>query len=140
MRSIAYCGGTFDLFHPGHVRFFEWVKARFGFVVVSLNSDSFVKRYKGVEPIQSLPERWEMVSGCRFVDQVVENVRDEDSKPTILLVKPTHIVNGSDWCRDRLMSQMGLTESFLSERGITISLCQLPRQFSSTELKERIRA
>lgn len=137
--TIAYCGGTFDLLHPGHVRFFRWVKKRYDHVVVSLNSDSFVRRYKGVRPTQSFLERREMVQGCRWVDEVILNIGDEDSRKGILYTRATHVVNGSDWSRERLLQQMGLTESFLSENGLTVVLCPMVRLFSSTELKERIR-
>lgn len=134
----AYLGGTFDLLHPGHVRLFHWAKERFDVVVVALNSDAFVRRYKGNWPAQSFCERREMVAACRWVDEVVLNL-GEDSRPAILAAKATHIVNGSDWDRARLITQMGLTERWLEMNCIDIVLSTLPRQFSTTELKQRIR-
>lgn len=138
-RTVAYCGGTFDLPHVGHARFFEWVKNRFGYVVVSLNSSEFVARYKGKAPVMTFGERKEVIEALRCVDAVVLNTGDEDSKPAILSVGATHIVNGSDWDQQRLMQQMCLTEEFLKQKNLTIALCPLARQFSTTELKERIR-
>src|SRR5208282_3858880 len=133
--SRAYCGGTFDLFHPGHVRFLEWVKVHFDCVVVALNSDEFANRYK-MKPTQSYSERLEMLQSCRWVDEVIMNVGDEDSRPSILASKATHIVNGSDWSsREALMRQMRLTEDFLVGHGLSIVICPLPRIFSTTELK-----
>lgn len=137
-HTVAYCGGTFDLLHPGHVEFLRWAKSRYEVVVVALNTDEFVARYKGF-PVQSFEERKCMLESCRFVDKVVENTFGEDSKPTVLSVRPTHIVNGSDWNRERLMQQMSLTESFLSTEGIEIILCTKPRGQSTTELKRRVR-
>lgn len=135
---IAYCGGTWDLMHPGHVRFFEWVFYNFDRVVVSVNRDEFAARYKQ-PPIQCLAERMEMVEACRYVDEVIINSGDEDSTVAIEKVKPTHIVNGSDWSKEKLMEQMGLTEEFLKDNGIEVIICPLPRHFSSTELKNRVR-
>lgn len=135
---LAYCGGTFDLLHPGHISFLRWAKESYKVVVVALNTDDFVSRYKQ-PPTQSFDERKCMLESCRYVDRVVENTFGEDSKPTILSVHPTHIVNGSDWSRERLMQQMGLTEAFLSTEGIEIALCTKPRDQSTTELKRRIR-
>lgn len=134
----AYCGGTFDLLHPGHVRFFKWAKENFDIVIVSVNRDEFVRRYK-TPPTQSFAERCEMVASCRYVDEVVENVGDEDSRPAIVQCSPTHVVNGSDWSRERLMVQMGLTEDFLRVKNLSIALCPQERILSSTELKARIR-
>lgn len=137
--SVAYCGGTFDLLHPGHVRFFHWAAQNFDEVVAVVNSDEFATRYKQA-PVQCLPERMEMVAACRWVDAVFVNNGDEDSTETILEIEPTHIVNGSDWSREHLMRQMGLTQEFLDRNGIEIVLCPLPRHFSTTELKQRVKA
>ena len=136
--SIAYCGGTFDLFHPGHVRFFKWCWQTFDKVVVALNRDEFVLRYKGVLPTQSLAERMEMVLSCRYVDNVVINRGDEDSTITIKEVNPTHVVNGSDWTEEKLKTQMGLSDEFLKDHKIVIALCPLVRNLSTTELRNRI--
>ena len=78
----AYLGGTFDLLHCGHVRFFKWAKENFDFVIVSVNRDEFCARYKAA-PAQCLSERMEMVAACRYVDAVIINTGDEDSKPAI---------------------------------------------------------
>ena len=139
MKSRAYCGGTFDLFHPGHVQFLKWAKLAFSTVIVSLNRDEFVARYK-TAPVQTFEERKIVLESCRYVDHVVENFGDEDSKPAILLYGATHVVDGSDWDRPRLMVQMGLTEEFLKEHGLEIVICPIKRVgFSSSELKARIR-
>lgn len=138
MSTIAYCGGTFDLLHPGHTRFFRWAKSNFDVVIAALNTDRFAGRYKA-RPTQSASERWEMLESCRWIDKVISNYGDENSKPAILESGATHIINGSDWDRTRLMQQMGLTEEFLLDNGLSIVLCPLRRQFSTTELKERIR-
>lgn len=134
----AYCGGTFDLFHPGHVRFFRWAKANFEKVIASLNTDEFVEEYKGRKPIQSYAEREEMLLSCRYVDEVVKNIGGRDSRPAVLKARANVIVNGSDWSRERLMQQMHLSEEFLTEYGLSIILCPLPREFSTTELKGRV--
>jgi cytidyltransferase-like protein len=48
--AIVYTGGTFDLFHSGHVNLLMRCKEIAGLegkVVVGLNSDAFVQRFKG---------------------------------------------------------------------------------------------
>lgn len=94
--------------------------------------------YKGKPPVQTYAEREEMLRSCRYVDEVCENTGGRDSKPSILAAHADIIVNGSDWTRTRLMEQMGLNEQFLDEHGLIIVLCPLERQFSTTELKERV--
>ena len=135
---LAYCGGTFDLLHPGHVRMLKWAQETFGHTIVAVNTDEFVTRYKA-KPSQTLAERMEMLAACRYVDKVIINWGDEDSRLTVLDTQATHVVNGSDWTRERLMKQMNLDEEFLKQHGLEIRLCPLERIFSTTELKQRIR-
>lgn len=134
---IAYCGGTFDLLHPGHVAMFDWAKRTYGTVVVALNRDEFILRYKNKPTLFTYDERASILEALRSVDAVVPNTDDEDSKPTILRVQPDYIVNGSDWTRARLMKQMQLTDAFLTEYSMEISLFNsLP--IHSADLKRRL--
>lgn len=136
--TIAYLGGTFDLLHPGHLKLIEWARNKFGRVIVSLNRDSFILRYKQKPPTMTYAERFEVLSELRNIEQVVENIGDEDSKPAILASRPTHIVSGSDWTRARLMKQMGLTERFLNKNGITIVIFPDSDPIHSSDIKKRM--
>lgn len=97
-----------------------------------------MKEYKGKPPVQTFEERKEMLKACKYVDCVVKNHFGKDSKPMIIITGCDVIVNGSDWTRETLIKQMGLTEEFLNYNGLRIILCPLPREFSTTELKERV--
>ena len=100
MGQIVYTGGTFDLFHSGHVNFLgecRKIAGEGGKVVVSLNTDEFIAEYKGKPPVMSYKERRAVLYGCRFVDHVVPNVGGADSKPAILEVNPDFVVIGSEW-------------------------------------------
>ena len=55
----VYLGGTFDLFHPGHVRLLERA-SRLGEVWVALNTDEFASEYKR-KPILTLDERLSLI-------------------------------------------------------------------------------
>ncbi|MEY5146160.1 MAG: hypothetical protein RL224_474 [Actinomycetota bacterium] len=137
MSQIVYTGGTFDLFHRGHLEFLRRCN-QLGSVTVALNSDEFIRTYKGSSPIMSYEEREAVLLGCRFVDNVVPNIGNEDSKPSISAVMPNLIVIGSDWARRDYYKQMQFTQDWLDERGI--GLCYIPytQGISTTELKKRI--
>jgi glycerol-3-phosphate cytidylyltransferase len=106
----VYTGGTFDLFHRGHVNFLRQCKEIGDHVTVSLNTDEFIYRYKGEYPIISYEERKEVLLSCRYVDKVIPNTEGEDSKPTILDVNPKFIVIGSDWAKKDYYKQMNFTQ------------------------------
>jgi glycerol-3-phosphate cytidylyltransferase len=138
MGLRVYTGGTFDLFHAGHVEFLRRC-AELGSVTVSLNEDEFIEKYKAKRPIISYREREAVLLGCRWVDNVVPNLGGSDSRVSIGLVNPDLVVIGSDWARRDYYSQMGFDQDWLDERGI--GLCYIPytQGISSTAIKERLR-
>ena len=137
MGLKVYTGGTFDLFHAGHVKFLERCR-QFGKVTVALNTDEFIETYKGKPPVMSYEERAEVLLACRFVYDVVPNFDGADSRTAIEWVEPDLIVIGSDWAVRDYHAQMGFDQAWLDERGI--GLCYLPytKGVSSTDIKARI--
>ena len=137
MGLKVYTGGTFDLFHAGHVKFLERCR-QFGKVTVALNTDEFIATYKGKPPVMSYQERAEVLLACRFVHDVVPNFDGADSRTAIEWVEPDLIVIGSDWAVRDYHKQMGFDQAWLDQRGI--GLCYLPytQGVSSTDIKARI--
>lgn len=138
MGLRIYTGGTFDLFHAGHVEFLRRC-AELGSVTVSLNEDEFIEKYKGKRPVMSYREREAVLLGCRWVDRVIPNLGGADSRVSIALDSPDLIVIGSDWARRDYYAQMQFDQDWLDERGI--GLCYIPytQGISSTAIKERMR-
>lgn len=134
-------GGTFDLFHAGHVELLKYSASIGNRLVVALNKDSFVKRFKGKNPIMNFNERAEVVAACRYVDGVVPNLMDEDFSAVIEMVRPEIITIGSDWADRNYMGQLGKRAEMLI-RDLKISVVYVPRPnpplISSTEIKRRI--
>ena len=92
--------GTFDLLHPGHVALFERCIELGGsnaHLSVGVNTDDFVKAYKGRYPVMSLVERLEMIRAVRWVDDVLINKGNDDCRPLVDEVKPDLLVVGSEW-------------------------------------------
>jgi glycerol-3-phosphate cytidylyltransferase len=135
---IIYTGGTFDLFHKGHVNLLKWCNSMGDKVVVSLNTDEFILEYKGKAPIISYEDRAEVLMSCKYVDEVIPNYGGTDSKISISLVMPNIIVIGSDWAKKDYYSQMGFDQEWLDDRGI--GLCYVPYTWdtSTTKIKSRI--
>lgn len=136
--SILYTGGTFDLFHVGHVNFLRQCKLLASEVVVALNSDDFVFRFKNQEPIMPYDDRKRILEGCRYVSRVVPNIGGEDSKPTIIQVVPNIIAIGDDWVGKDYYKQMGFTQDWLDQHGIVLVYIPYTKGISSTELRERL--
>lgn len=140
---IVYTGGTFDLFHAGHVQFLRRcseLAGPQGRVVVSLNTDGFIERYKGRPPVIAYVDREACLMACRYVDTVIPNVGEEDSKVAIEITGPDLVVIGDDWAKRDYHAQMGFTERWLAERHIR--LLYIPYSYSSglpsSAIRERI--
>lgn len=141
MSNIVYTGGTFDLFHSGHVNLLKRCREVAGIdgkVVVSLNTDDFIWQFKNKRPVCSELERSEVLLSCRYVDEVVMNVGGQDSKIAIDLVKPNYIVVGSDWAEKDYYLQMSFDQRWLNSRGIGLVYVPYTNSISSTLIKSRI--
>ena len=134
---IIYTGGTFDLFHSGHVNFLAQC-SEFGEVVVALNTDKFIEKYKGKPPVCSYDERMQVLMACRYVSDVVPNEGGADSKPAILDVNPDLIAIGSDWARKDYHAQMGFTQDWLDAQNISLMYIPYTANISTTNLKARL--
>lgn len=137
----VYIGGTFDLFHRGHVNLLRRAHQLAGEdpeVVVALNTDEFVEAFKGRRPVVSYSDRAEVLRSCRYVDIVVPNVGGADSKPTLMSVRPDLLIVGSDWQDRDYHAQIGATPQWLAARGINLVFLSYTTGISTTELRERI--
>ena len=138
---VVYTGGTFDLFHAGHVNFLKRCKeiaGELGSVVVSLNTDEFIKEYKGKPPIVSFSDRMAVLKACKYVDQVIANSGGADSKPTILQVNPNIVAIGTDWAKKDYYKQMQFTQDWLDDKNISLIYIPYTKGISSTEIKTRL--
>jgi glycerol-3-phosphate cytidylyltransferase len=139
--GVVYTGGTFDLFHAGHVAFLRSCKriaGQDGRVVVSLNTDEFIAAYKGKPPIMSYGERKAVLMACKYVDAVVSNYGGSDSKPSIWDVQPDFIVIGDDWARKDYYAQMRFTQYWLDNNNFQLIYVPYTVGVSSTDIKARI--
>lgn len=146
-----YTGGTFDLFHEGHVELLRSCKrlAGDGKVVVSLNTDEFIARFKSGPPVQTFRERKLVLESCRYVDIVIPNVGEEDSKPSIIKAcEALHMMGqtvieviaiGSDWAGRDYYGQMQFTKEWLDENDLILIYIDRRTGMSTTKIKEKLR-
>ena len=92
----VFTNGCFDILHRGHIELLKYCKT-LGTVVVGLNSDSSVRRLKGVSrPYNSISDRKEVLESIRYIDKVL--VFEEDTPYELIkTVKPDIIVKGGDY-------------------------------------------
>jgi cytidyltransferase-like protein len=135
----AYIGATFDLPHYGHMRLIAKARELADEVVVVLNTDDFVQRFKHKTPVLNLHERMETLKGFKGVDIVDVNVGGEDSKPMLLKYRPDYIIFGDDYDIERYKKQIGVDDAFLYDNNM--KLIQLPytKEISTSNIIQRCR-
>ena len=141
MGLNIYTGGTFDLFHAGHVNFLKICKEIAGVsgtVTVSLNTDEFIYEYKKSYPILNYEQRYDVLIACKYVDYVIPNKDGKDSKPAIEDCSPDIIAIGSDWARKDYYKQMNFDQDWLDERNISLLYIPYTQGISSTLIKGKM--
>ena len=142
MGLRVYTGGTFDLFHVGHLNLLKRcreIAGCTGQVIVSLNTDEFIYKYKGKNPVIQYEDRKAILESCKYVDSVMENYGQEDSKKSILLAQLIDVVAiGSDWARKDYYKQMNFDQDWLDSQRISLIYIPYTSGISSTQIKEKI--
>ncbi|MGR3951482.1 MAG: adenylyltransferase/cytidyltransferase family protein [Chlamydia sp.] len=95
--TIATINGSFDLLHAGHLYILYEASKTADILVVALNSDASIARYKSrSRPIIALEHRMEMIAALSFVDFVTW-FEEDDPRALIALIVPDIHVNGKEY-------------------------------------------
>lgn len=132
-RRIVFANGAFDILHVGHVRYLEGAAAEGDVLVVGVNSDESIRRYKSPDrPLQPLSERMEIVAAFRCVNIVT--CFDEPTCDAILEVVRPHVhAKGPDYTPQNLPEW-----PTLQRLGIRLAAVGDPKNHSSSELIDRM--
>lgn len=87
--------GTFDVLHPGHLRFLKWA-ARYGRIVVALTPDKMCLIYKNRRPCRSYEERKRSLQKISYVSKIVPADTRPGSFGVVKRLQPAVIVLGYD--------------------------------------------
>ena len=125
--------GTWDLFHVGHIAIIKRAKEITDHLIIGVNTDESVWKYKKSIPIIPWRDRFEMLRQCKYVDSVVAGTLAID----VEYMKAHHVftyIVGSDWKEKKLP---GTDEAIAA--GIKIVYFPYTDRVSSTLIKEWIR-
>lgn len=111
-KIIVTTNGAFDILHQAHLKFLEEAKALGNILIVLLNSDSSIKRYKGEKrPIVPELERAFHMASLEAVDYVT--IFNEDKPLQVLrLLKPQIHAKGCAVVPEKIKEEAELLESW----------------------------
>ena len=133
-KIIITTNGSFDIMHYAHINLLKKAKQEGDFLIVLLNSDSSIKRFKGeTRPIIPQDERALMLEALEYVDYIV--IFEED-KPLKLLeiIKPHKHVKGGSFIPERIKEEQELLRGWGGE----FKNFELDDSFSTTNIINKI--
>jgi glycerol-3-phosphate cytidylyltransferase len=88
--------GTFDLFHIGHLRLLQRLRALGDRLIVGVSTDEF-NQLKGKRTVVPFKDRIEIVRGIRFVDDVFPEQTWEQKTADVIAREVSVFGMGDDW-------------------------------------------
>jgi D-glycero-beta-D-manno-heptose 1-phosphate adenylyltransferase len=133
-QKVVFTNGCFDLLHLGHVDYLEKARGLGDKLVLGLNSDNSVSRFKGSErPIQDQNSRARVLAGLQFIDLVV--FFNEDTPLTLISeLLPDVLVKGSDYLAENIVGA-----DVVKQHGGVVKTIDFVPGYSSSGIVEKIK-
>ncbi|HEY5692771.1 MAG TPA: D-glycero-beta-D-manno-heptose 1-phosphate adenylyltransferase [Cyclobacteriaceae bacterium] len=133
-QKVVFTNGCFDILHYGHVDYLEKARAMGGKLVVGLNSDASVSRFKGIDrPIQDQNSRARILASLQFVDLVV--LFDENTPEKLISeLIPNVLVKGSDYLAENIVGA-----EVVKEHGGEVKTIEFVLGYSTSRIIEKIK-
>lgn len=130
--KIVSTNGAFDIIHRGHVSCLESAKKLGDYLIVGLNSDKSIKRYKSKDrPIIPQEDRAIILAGLSMVDFVVI-FEEDDPRDLLKNIKPNiHVKSRSGY--------KGIEKEVVEENGGKIVLIDDIDGISTTQIIDKIK-
>ena len=130
--KIGYTQGVYDMFHIGHLNILKRAKEYCEILIVGINSDDLVRKYKHKIPVINEIDRVEIVRNIKQVDQVVL-VDTLDKNEIYKKIHFNAIFIGSDWKGNPRWEQ---TEKEMADKDVDVVYLPHTEGISSSILRE----
>jgi D-glycero-beta-D-manno-heptose 1-phosphate adenylyltransferase len=133
-EKIVFTNGCFDLLHLGHVDYLEKARSMGDKLVLGLNSDDSVSRFKGPErPLQDQNSRARVLAALQFIDLVV--FFNEDTPLELITeIRPDVLVKGSDYLAENIVGA-----DVVKQHGGVVKTIGFVPGYSTTRIVEKIK-
>ena len=125
---------AFDLFHAGHVKMLEEAKTQCDYLIVGLQLDPSIDRPEKNKPTQSIIERYVQLKGCKFIDEIVPYITEEDLIDVLSSFKIDIRIIGEEYKEKDFTGK-----EYCNKKGIKIYYNKREHRFSSSNLREQVK-
>ena len=124
---------TFDLFHAGHVKMLEEAKSKCDYLIVGLQLDPSIDRPEKNKPTQSIIERYVQLRGCKYVDEIIPYITEEDLIDVISSFKIDIRIIGEEY-----LNKSFTGKEYCKKKNIEIYYNRREHRFSSSALRNQV--
>ena len=128
-KTVVYTSGTFDMLHVNHLRLIEYARGLGDILIVGVNSDELVAKYKST-PMIPFEDRIALMRAIKGPDVVIPQ-HSLDHHDKVKKLKFDVFVVGDDW--------VGKYD-YLESLGVSVVYTPYGRGVSSTLLKKKIKS
>jgi rfaE bifunctional protein nucleotidyltransferase chain/domain len=133
-EKVVFTNGCFDIMHLGHVDYLEKARSLGDRLVLGLNTDDSVSRFKGpTRPIQDEHSRSRILAALQFIDLVV--FFNEDTPLNLISeLIPDVLVKGSDYLAENIVGA-----DVVKRSGGVVKTIDFVPGYSTTRIVEKIK-
>ncbi|CAN5578861.1 hypothetical protein BH10BAC4_BH10BAC4_15310 [soil metagenome] len=133
-KKVVFTNGCFDILHLGHVDYLEKARGLGDKLVLGLNTDDSVSRFKGpFRPIQDQNSRAHILASLQFIDLVVFFNEDTPFDLISALV-PDILVKGSDYLAENIVGA-----DVVKRNGGVVKTIDFVPGYSTSRIVEKIK-
>jgi len=129
--KVGIVFGAWDLIHPGYVILFEESKKKCDHLIVALQVDPTIDRPHKNKPVQSITERFIVLSSIKYIDEIVVYSTDEDLVNLLHWIRPNVRFLGTDYEKT--------FDNIVGERLAPIEYIYREHNWSTSDLRKRMK-
>jgi len=132
-KTIGTLNGSFDLLHAGHLEMIYQASLQADVLIVALNSDASIKKYKSpLRPIIPLENRLQMMAALGMVSFVTW-FDETDPRAILGLIRPDVHCNGAEYGADCIEADI------VKEHGGKVHIVSLVPGLSTSNIIKKIK-
>ena len=126
---------AFDLLHAGHIKMLEQAKENCDYLMVGLQLDPSLNRPSKNKPTQSIVERYIQLKGCKYVDEIIPYIFEDDIVDILTSFNIDIRIIGIEYKNKKFTGK-----DYCLKKGIEIFYNDRDHRFSSTSLKNKLKS
>ncbi|MDC0080494.1 adenylyltransferase/cytidyltransferase family protein [Flavobacteriaceae bacterium] len=131
--KVGITFSAFDLFHAGHIKMLEEAKSKCDYLIIGLQLDPSIDRPEKNKPTQSIVERYVQVRACKYINEIVPYITEQDLIDILSSFKIDLRIIGEEYKNKNFTGK-----EYCKKKGIKIYYNKREHRFSSSKLRKQV--